>query len=103
MKPYDDAYFDAIYQKMLSGTELTSEEVADLCQCQKYDTIEGEERDYDRFDRAVIEVGNRYFSLDFTHSFCEYGDSYCSQIAREVFPEEKTIRVTVWNDKPSNQ
>lgn len=84
--------------------ELTECEIRQLVwDCHQVDEIEGDEHRWQREISTIIEIGNRFFRIDWMRGLTEYQENEYWEQPYEVEPKEKTIVIKEWIKKESTK
>lgn len=94
-------YDEYILSKIDNGEELTENELSEFCwNFNIVDVSYGENRRWSRSVRSIIEIGGRYFALNWEEGLteCQENEFYNQPIEVEKKEYTKTITVTEWNE-----
>lgn len=97
-------YEDYILNKIDSGEALSEEELKELrYDFHEVDTIYGDNLRWYRDVRSIVEIGGRYFALDWEEGLTELQDNEFYAQPVEVVKHEysRTITVTDWEEVSS--
>ena len=94
-------YDEYILSKIDAGEKLTESELRELrWEFNEVETIYGENRRWSRSVRSILEIGERYFALDWEEGLteCQENEFYNQLVEVEKKEYTKTITVTEWNE-----
>lgn len=98
-------YDEYILGKIDAGEKLTESELRELrWEFNEVETIYGENRRWSRSVRSILEIGGRYFALDWEEGLTELQEHefYNQPIEVEKIEYQKTITVTEWKEIDSS-
>ena len=95
-----DEFEKVLLEKIDKGEKLNESEIQDLIEYE-FERKHGENRRWIRTVTSIIELGDRYFSINWEEGFTEYQENmYYNQpieVEKKTYP--KTITVTEWIPK----
>lgn len=94
-------YDEYVLHKIDNGEQLTEKELEKmLWSFKEIDTLYGENRRWNRSVRTILEIGGRYFALDWDEGLteCQENEFYSQPVEVKKREYTKTIVVTEWDE-----
>lgn len=95
---YKDHFDELMFYKIETGEKLTEKELSELVWGYSIETSYGDNNRWTRSVTSIVQLGDKYFSIDWEEGLTEYQDNEFFAQPVEVVKKtyEKTITVTEW-------